>query len=530
MAPTFQGLVDQYGRPIEKAALKVEQAPPTSSFFRNPYAPNPAAGLTPDRLANILRTSIDGYPELYLALAEDMEERYPQYASTLSTRKRAVMGLEISVDPASDDPQDKREADLVRQVVESAAFRGARMDMLDALGKGFSASELIWDTAVSAWLPKAIKYRDPRFFEFDRIDPERILLIDQAGRLDLKPWGWIVHRAKAKSGLTVRGGIARQVAWLYLFQAFTAKDWAIFCEAYGQPIRVGKYGPDASPDDKAALMEAVRNIAVDFAGIIPSSMEVDITAASISGNTELFNTRLSYLDQQCSKIVVGQTGTTDVIKGGGYAASKVHDLVREDIVDSDAEQLADTLNDQLVQPLVLLNFAQRARKGFPKIKIGRPEEEDVAALVDNVVKLIPFGLPVTIAEMQAKVGVRPPVDGEALLTAPASPAPALPMDPAANDDTQQGEDANAASVAGRTKGDAIDSAVRAMLAGSGWEPLVSPVVDGLADELAVATTIDEAKAILKRRAESMGVTAFVDMLARSAFQGQLAGETDESLT
>jgi hypothetical protein len=60
--------------------------------------------------------------------------------------------------------------------------------------------------------------------------------------------------------------------------------------------------------------------------------------------------------------------------------------------------------------------------------------------------------------------------------------------------------------------------------------LISPIVAGLADELASAASVDEARTILQRRAEAMGVAEFTSMLANAAFGARLAGEADEDLT
>jgi phage gp29-like protein len=511
--------------PVVSTPEKQQAGPSASLISRHPYGGHPAAGLTPEKLAMVLRSSITGSPRLYLELAEDMEERYPQYASTLSTRKRAIKGMEISVEAAGDDQADKDEAELVREVVEGAAFRSSLLDIMDAIGKSFSATEIVWDTGARPWKPVAFKYRDPRFFEFDRVDPERLYLIGDSGLEELWPNSWIIHRAKAKSGLTIRGGLARQAAWLFFFQSFTLKDWAIFAEAYGQPMRLGKFDPGASDQDKRVLLEAVHSIGSDFAAIIPQAMTVEFIKAQISDSTDLYERRADWLDRQCSKIVLGQTGTTDSSNGSGYAQAKVHDEVRADLADSDAEQLADTLNEQLVPALINLNFAPRKRSGYPSIVIGRPEEEDVAAWVSNVSKVVPLGVPVTVEEAQKKIGITPPKDGEALLqpsrrqdrpTKPDQP----PTDPA--------QDLTASAKPGEL--DAIDSAVEAILAEGGWRPMVTPIVTGLAEELAEVETLGEAKAVLRRRAEAMGVTAFNDMLARAAFAARISGEAEEDIS
>jgi phage gp29-like protein len=515
---------DRIEPPLSK--LGSEQATPsTASFARNPYSGHPAAGLTPAALALILRSSIDGSPLRYLELAEDMEERYFQYGSTLSTRKRAVARMDITVEPAGETQADKDEAALVREVIEGAAFRLSLIDMLDAIGKGFSATEIVWDTSAKPWKPVAFKHRDPRFFEFDRVDPERLLLLTDGGREELWPNCWIVHRAKAKSGLPIRGGLARLVAWLYLFQSFTLKDWAIFAEAYGQPLRLGKYDPGASEADKQALLEAVLNIGADFGAIVPSRTAIEFIHAQLTGSLDLYERRADWLDRQCSKIVLGQTGTTDSSEGSGYAQAKVHDDVREDIADSDAEQLGATLTEQLARPLIDFNFAPRKRSGYPKIVVGRPEQEDVKAWVEHVTKLVPFGLQVDQAEAQQKIGVTAPANGAKLLTAP-KVTPIAP--PAANDDDEK---AIAAAAGGHQSAgdDAITDAVNELIAGDGWRPLVEPMVKGLAEEIAEATSVEEVKAILRRRARALSAGELTDALAQLAFGARLAGELGETL-
>jgi phage gp29-like protein len=80
------------------------------------------------------------------------------------------------------------------------------------------------------------------------------------------------HRViRAKSGLPIRSGIARLATWSWMFKAFTQRDWAIFTQTFGQPVRVGKYPAGATEEDKDTLFRAVANIAGDCAAIIPES-------------------------------------------------------------------------------------------------------------------------------------------------------------------------------------------------------------------------------------------------------------------
>lgn len=529
---------DQHGIPFKKTDLTQEQAAPTTRGIRRPDVNEQAAGLTPQKLARILRESIDGDPEAYLALAEDMEERDLHYAGVLGIRKTQVSGLPVTVTAASNDARDIEIADFVREFVERDEFETELFDILDALGKGFSATEILWETSEKQWMPKALKYRLPTWFDFDPTDRETLLLKDVEGNQPLKPFSWIVHQAKVKSGLPIRGGIARGVTWAFLFKSFTMKDWAIFCEAYGQPLRLGKYGEGASDADKDILLRAVSNIGVDYAAIVPQSMTVEFVKAEVTGSQALYESRANFLDRQVSKLVLGQTGTTDAI-AGGHAVGKVHDKVREDIERSDAKQLSATINRDLIIPLCQLNFGKL--KKYPKVTIGRPDEVDVDKLVSHVTKLVPFGLKVGMSTMRDKIGLPDPDKDEEILRPDAFPvtvtdtgqgdqqikaAAKRGMQDAllAANSSQQRDPARAADK------DAIDNTVSDILADQGWHDLVSPIVSNLENEIAAATSISQVEAILRNRLETGGINALAQILAESKFAAYIAGAAGETLT
>lgn len=510
---------DAYGQPVDTGALKTEQAAPT--IVRRRHAQHPAAGLTPEQLAQILRGSVDGDPQTYLALAEDMEERDNHYAGTLAIRKRQVAGLEITVEAAGDDAKSVAAADTVREVITRDGFEDELIDILDAIGKGFSCTEIVWETSSKQWRPKRLAWRDPRDFTFDPIDGETPLLRGAGGVPEpLHAYGWIRHVAKAKSGLPIRGGLARAVAWTFLFKSFTTKDWAIFCEAYGQPLRLGKWGEGASEDDKSKLIEAVSSIGTDFAAVVPASMAIDFIKADISGSHELYERRADWLDRQTSKVVLGQTGTTDAI-AGGHAVGRVHDKVRQDIEEADARQLAATLNRDLVRPVV--DFEHGPQPIYPKILIRRRQEVDGVKFMATVERFVKLGGKVGMSTVRDKIGLPDPATDEELLSPPAAPATVTRPD---DRSSRSGPEAFAARQPA-PKRDAVDLAVDDMM--SDWQPMIEPIIDGLQQKLAGVTSLAEAEQVLRQQLATMNTGELRQALARSLFAARLAGETDQDL-
>lgn len=427
-------LVDHLGRPVELSALQEEQAGPSLIGVRTILSDHPSRGLTPQKLASLLLEAEEGDATRYLELAEDMEEKDLHYLSVLSTRKRAVSKLELTVEAASDDAEDERTAQFVRDALARDSLKSELYDVLDAIGKGYSVSEIEWEMSASSWVPKSIEWRDPRWFVFDRTDGRTLRLREGATAVDLAPWKFIFHVHKAKSGLPIRGGVARAAAWSYLFKNFGLKDWVAFAEVFGQPIRVGKYTPGASETDKQALRRAVANIGSDAAAVIPQSMLIEfIEAGSKGASVDVYERLCDFLDRQVSKAVIGQTLTSDVSKAGGSRAlGDVHNEVRHDIMNDDAEQLEGSVNRDLVVPIVDLNFGPRKAGQYPRVRFGRPDLLTPMQKVGVARALVPLGLRVEASQFRDMLGMPEPDADAEVLTAPAAAPAASGGDPSAS--------------------------------------------------------------------------------------------------
>ena len=414
-------LLDSYGRLIDPRELEREIAAPSTQGIRQVWrGQSVALGLTPQRLAAILLASYDTDYQHYdlLTLAEEMEERDPHYAAVLGVRKRAVSRLSPAVEAATDDARDQKLADAVRGLVRKPEFGEMLDDCLDALGKGYSVVEIIWDRSGPQWKPGRYEWRDPRFFAFDRVDGRKLLLLDQAGNysngIPLEPFKWIVHKPRLKSGIPIRGGLARVVSLSYMAKSYSMTDWLAFAEVFGMPLRLGRYHPNATEDDIRTLIRAVANLGTDAAAVIPESETIEFVEASRGrGGETLFERLAVYMDKQVSKAVLGQTMTSD--GGSSRAQAQVHNEVRVDILKSDVRQLGDTLNRDLVQPFIELNFGRQ--EIYPRLLLPVVKKKDIEMLTDALVKLAPMGLKVEASVVRDKLGLPDPPDGADVLGA-----------------------------------------------------------------------------------------------------------------
>jgi len=500
------------GQPIRREVLKQEVAGPSLTGIRSPLTGYPADGLEPYRLASILREADAGNPMRYLELAEQIEERDLHYLGVLGTRKRSVSQLDIEVHAASDDPSHIEQADRIRAWLDREELEGEIFNILDAIGKGVSFTEIVWDTSSGQWEPAKLAWRDPRWFRFDYHDGATPMLRGNDGDHPLPPFKFISAEIRAKSGLAIRSGVARLAAWSWMFKAFTLRDWAIFTQTYGQPVRVGKYPVGTSDDDKDTLFRAVANIAGDCAAIIPASMSIEfVETTNVGAGGQLYKDRADWFDRQVSKAVLGQTATTDAI-AGGHAVGQEHRQVQKDIERADAKALSAILNRDLIRPWIDLEYGPQQK--YPRLRVRGEEDDDIKQLVDSVVQLVPFGLRVEKSWMNDKLGVPEPDDGAELLTAPASAPPspfALPSP-------------NASRAPARATTDEITALTDQA------EMLCGPAVNDLIDEVRAvverATSFHQLQSELKRLKPGLAEKNLAGLVRMARVVAHLTGRAD----
>ncbi|TFF20529.1 DUF935 domain-containing protein [Jiella endophytica] len=522
---------DRWGRSPEASSLGSEFATPQEWGPRRVIGDAVVSGLGPERLAAILRQSADGDTRSYLTLAMEMDERYLHYASQLQTRRLAIEGIPVTIE--HDDKVPKKIVDAVNDLVEDTRFEEMAGTLTDAIGKGYAVSEIIWDYERGFLRPVDYRWRDQRFFQYDEATRTELRLRDNGdprNGLALPAAKFLIHEPRTRMGLPIRRGMARPAAWAFLIQSFALKDWASFAEIYGVPLRVGKFGPNASEADKRILLQAVRAIANDAAAIIPAGMEMEFAKVEGQHGAGVFGGLIDYVDKQVSKLVLGQTMTSD--DGSSKAQATVHNDVRLDIQMADGKQLGQTITRDLVVPFVALNFGPQEL--YPRAVYQVAAPEDLEGLKNYVTSLVPLGLKVSQREMRERGGLSEPEDGEELLRPATLPTEGgekdkKPEGPAG--DPAKGDASRTARLAavGAPAGDAIDQAVAEVLGEEDWEPLVAPMIAGLEAKLSAAADLDEARAILAAHLAAMDPSALAEKLTQAVFAARIAGEAEEPL-
>ncbi len=424
-------LVDQFGQPYAKPPKPLDVAASVGVSHPATSWASVASSLTPARAATVIRNARVGNADAYLTLAEEIEERDLHYASVLQTRKFAISGVEPEIIPGDESALAETIAEEFRlQVAESDLFADLLFDLMDALAKGYSVVQPLWDTSEKQWNYRGFEWCDPRLFTFDQATLREIRLKDPAyadGR-PMPPGQFVVHYPKIKTGIKIRGGLAMLATIAHVAKSYTLADWLAFCEVYGMPLRIAKYDPlTMTQPEIDQLKIALANVGHDAAALIPNGSSIEILDArrpSASGKN-VFEGLANYWDAQLSKAVLGQTMTTD--DGASLAQAQVHEGVRVDLKKADARSLHSTIRRAIIAPWVFFNYGDKAP--IPKIKLPVEPPEDTKLFTEGALPWVQHaGLRVKASEIRAKFGLSAPDDSEEdeVLEVDNTPAPAAP--------------------------------------------------------------------------------------------------------
>ncbi len=220
-------LYDQFHRPIpESGAMRPETRRISVASLPDRWSTYPSNGLTPQRLAAILRQADSGDVYRQNELFEEMEEKDPHLASQFQIRKMAVQGLDWEVIPKEDSAPARETAQFCRSFLQNLTdFDEHILDMLDAIAKGYSMMEILWEVSGGEVAIRDLAWVPPGKITFSESLTPRVLTDDEPVRgIDPPPFKFVYHRYKARSGYDTRAGIMRVCSWMYLFKNYAVKD------------------------------------------------------------------------------------------------------------------------------------------------------------------------------------------------------------------------------------------------------------------------------------------------------------------
>ncbi len=410
----MQTLFDQWGFPITPDA-KPDDNIVSYTSLPDSFDAFPSKGLNPRKLAAIFQEANQGNPLRQMELFEEMEEKDPHLFSVLSKRRGSVTGLDYEIIPASQDKADLDIAEFIGEQINGLTnFEEGLKDIADAIGKGYSALELFWDVRDGRNVVRHLnRIEQQRFIWKSATEPRLLTKDNHYEGIELVPFKFLFHVHKTKSGHPARQGLMRICAWMYLFKNFDIKSWVKFAEVFGIPLRLGKYDSGATPQDKQSLIQAVRAIGQDAAGVISKGTEIEFIEAAKQGNSDFYKALADFTNAEMSKAVLGQTMTTEQGENGARSLGEVHQGAEDSINIDDCEQISKSIRRDLIRPLVGFNFGWDAKLPRFRFKYEKPEDKNSAA--DLYGKHLDNGAQISVKHYREKFDLPVPDEGDELM-------------------------------------------------------------------------------------------------------------------
>ncbi len=375
----------------------------------------PADGLTPSRLVSILRDADAGAIGPAMALFEQMEEKDAHLHSVAATRRLAVTGLRWTivptsqVGPCSDIGAAEEAAAYCAEVLsEIESFESALQHLALAIGRNVAVAENVWEQREGA-----LRLADVVPVAFDRLAVDEmgaVLVLTRESPLDglaLPPGKFVVHAPHAVSGSPMRGGLLRASALAYLGKHFAMKDWMVFSEVFGMPVRIARYEPSATPEEKRELLRMLESLGSDAAGIFSKAVELQLLESGRGTVPPPYEKICDFFNRELSKAWLGQTLTVELQSGGGginATGPRIHNEVRLDIRQDDLAKEARTVRRDLLGPMTRLRFGPDAPVPHFQRLFSPPRDlRELADVLDVAVNRL--GMRVDPAWMHDALGV-----------------------------------------------------------------------------------------------------------------------------
>lgn len=318
----------------------------------------------------------------------DELERDPHCFSVLQKRKLSLIAREWAIEPGGKRAIDKAAAETVTNQLKAMPFDRICVDLLDAVLKGFSVGEVMWEIDGREIKAVDVRARNQRRFVFD-VDQNLRLLTQQQPTfgIPVPERKFIVHRYGSKDRNPYGLGLGTRLFWPVFFKRQGIQFWLTFCDKFGNPTAIGRYPAGAGTDSKNMLARALAALSQESGIAIPIGMEISLLEAQKSGATGTYEGLCHYMDEEMSKAVLGETMSTSHRGGGGGLGSSqasVQNEVRLEITKADADLLSASLSQTLVRWIAEYNHPGAA---IPRVfwDVSEPTDLLQRAQADQIV-------------------------------------------------------------------------------------------------------------------------------------------------
>lgn len=312
-------------------------------------------------------------------------------SSVIDKRKNAVLCSSIQFQ------RDGKPDEAINEQLFSPWFYRCVADILDARFWGFSLLQF---------------YKKGEWIDYDlvprkHVEPVRKLILTRQTDLFGASWEEFEDLLFI-GGSTDLGLLARAAPWV-IYKRNTTADWAQFSEVFGMPIQEYTYETD-DEDARARALQDANSIGSLATFIHGKDTELQLReAGNKTGSAEVYDRFIERCNSEISKLILGNTLTTEASTNGTQALGTVHKKVEEAVAKADREFVLNVLNYDMTD--IFAHMGINTAGG----KFCFPEKKDVdpnTAMSVLTQLHTTFSLPIDDDYLYEKFGVEKPKNYE----------------------------------------------------------------------------------------------------------------------
>jgi len=407
------------------------------------------AAITPQYIEMTLNGALAGNHVQQYELFDLMLRTWPELSACSNELFEGVLRKKLVFEPFCEEDEKPTPSAIEKTKLISAALRemepdsendgndleGTLKNILDAWIRGFSVSEVVWNSidvnAVGTiTAPRTTFWVQPVAYAFASDNRIGLAPVNSNGYgipypftttnpretvvQPFPPNKFLIAIHKAKSGSPLAGPLFVPLAWWWCAANFSS-DWLLnLAQLFGLPFRWGAY-PRGTPDDaKVNMATMLQNMGSAGWAMLEEGQTLNFLTPSGGSQGSDHSPQgelLDRADRYARLLILGQTmtgthGTTG--KGGGQAFGVVEADVKADRIDAAGKFAVSVINRQLIPYILALNYGETSEA--PSIKFL---EDEVAGLAEAqrdtfLSKLMPIGFDY----LRKKYDVPEPADGE----------------------------------------------------------------------------------------------------------------------
>lgn len=273
--------------------------------------------------------------------------------SVMLQRKSGVLKKEFKFEPGTDEDgkkssQSEQLCDDFNRDLQSLKPRDLTASILNAPYYGMTPVELTFAPGEGRLRLAKAEAKPVRWFGFDEKNELRFRSQDEPDEGEKIPWGKVVlarHLPDYDNPYGVR--LLTRCFWPITFKKGGLKFWVTFMEKYGMPFLLGHYQKGTGQDEQQAMLDKLVRMVRNAVAVVPEGDKIEMLGGSKNTGSgyAIFERMKSAMDAEISKVIIGQTLTSEAGDKGSYGLGKVHGDVLADLQDADQTMVKMTYDE-----------------------------------------------------------------------------------------------------------------------------------------------------------------------------------------